>query len=73
MATKSLKKIKNALLANEYVFFFMVNHARGKTSRQSKSPKIIADPRLIKFLEKECGWSLVTISYHNKAEIIRVK
>ena len=73
VATKSLKKIKNALLANEYVFFFRGNHARGKTSRQSKSPKIIADPRLIDFLEKECGWSLATIGYHNAAETIRMK
>ena len=73
MATKSLKKMKNALLANEYVFFFRGNHARDKTSRQSKSPKIIADPSLIDFLEKECGWSLATISYHNEAETIRMR
>ena len=73
VATKSLKKIKNALLANEYVFFFSGHYARGKTSRQSKSPKIIADPSLIDFLEKECGWSLATISYHNEAETIRMR
>ena len=73
MATKSLRKIKNALLANEYVFFFRGNHARGKTSRKSKSPEIIADPSLIEFLEKECGWSLATISHHNEAETIRMK
>ena len=73
MATKSLKKMKNALLANEYVFFFSGHYARGKTSRQSKSPKIIADPSLIDFLEKECGWSLATISYHNEAETIRMR
>ena len=73
IATKSLKKIKDALLANEYVFFFPGYNARGKTSRQSKSPKIIADPRLIEFLEKKCGWSLATIGYHNAAETIRMK
>ena len=73
VATKSLKKIKNALLANEYVFFFSGHYARGKTSRQSKSPKIIADPRLIDFLEKKCGWSLATIGYHNAAETIRMR
>ncbi len=73
LATKSLKKIKDALLANEYVFFFAGYNTRGKTPRQSKSPKIIADPRLIDFLEKECGWSLATISYHNEAETIRMR
>ena len=73
MATKSLKKMKNALLANEYVFFFRGIHPRGKTSQKSKPPKIIADPRLIEFLEKECGWSLATISYHNEAETIRMR
>ena len=62
VATKSLRKIKDALLANEYVFFFPGYNARGKTSRKSKSPKIIADPSLIEFLEKDCGWSLATIS-----------
>ena len=73
VATKSLKKIKDALLANEYVFFFPGYNARGKTPRQSKSPKIIADPSLIEFLEKECGWSLATINYHAKAETIRMR
>ena len=73
VATKSLRKMKNALLANEYVFFFPGYNARGKTSRKSKSPKIIADPSLIEFLEKECVWSLATISYHNAAETIRMK
>ena len=73
VATKSLRKIKDALLTNEYVFFFPGYNARGKTSRKSKSPKIIADPRLIEFLEKKCGWSLATISHHNAAETIRMK
>ena len=73
VTTKSLVRLKDALLSKEYVYFFKGHHARGKTSRQSKSPKIVADPSLIDFLEKECGWSLATISYHKKAETIRMR
>ncbi len=73
VTTKTLVKLKDALLANEYVFFFKGHHARGKTPRQSKSPKIVADPSLIAFLENECGWSLSTICYHRKAETIRMR
>ncbi len=73
VTTKTLVRLKDALLANEYVFFFKGHHARGKTSRQSKSPKIVADPSLIAFLENECGWTLSTIRYHRKAETIRMR
>ena len=73
VTTKSLVRLKDALLAKEYVYFFKGHHARGKTSRQSKSPKIVADSSLIDFLEKECGWSLSTICYHTKAETIRMR
>ena len=73
VTTKTLVRLKDALLANEYVFFFKGHHARGKTSRQSKSPKIVADPSLIAFLENECGWTLSTIGFHKKAETIRMR
>jgi hypothetical protein len=73
VTTKTLVKLKDALLANEYVFFFKGHHARGKTSRQSKSPKIVADPSLIAFLENECGWTLSNIRFHRKAETIRLR
>ncbi len=73
VTTKTLVRLKDALLANEYVFFFKGHHARGKTSRQSKSPKIVADPSLVAFLENECGWTLSNICYHKKAETIRMR
>ena len=73
VTTKTLVRLKDALLANEFVFFFKGHHARGKTSRQSKSPKIVADPSLIAFLEDECGWTLSNIRFHRKAETIRMR
>ena len=73
VTAKSLVRLKDALLANDYVFFFPGHHARGKTTHKSHLAKIVADPSLIEFLEKKCGWSLATISYHKKAETIRMR
>ena len=73
VTAKSLVRLKDALLANDYVFFFPGHHARGKTTHKSHLAKIVADPSLIEFLEKKCGWSLATIRYHKKAETIRMR
>ena len=73
LTAKSLVRLKDALLANDYVFFFPGHHARGNTTHKSHLAKIVADPSLIEFLEKECGWSLATIQYHKKAETIRMR